>query len=86
VYELFFRDELHARRLKIFDQTAKLNLPELGKLSDANKMSRFSELFEKAYDSNSSLRGSLFDLRSLESVRIIEESGQNVTKEIKEVE
>jgi adenine-specific DNA-methyltransferase len=74
MYELFFRDELHARKLKLFDETAKLNPPELNKLLAADKMSRLRELFEKAYDSSAPLRGSLFDLGSLESVRIIEDS------------
>jgi hypothetical protein len=73
VYELFFRDDLHARKLKLFDETAKLNPPELGKLPEADKMPRLRELFARAYDSNAVLRGSLFDLRSLESVRIVEE-------------
>jgi adenine-specific DNA-methyltransferase len=40
VYELFFRDELHARKLKLFDETAKLNPPELDKLSATDRMSR----------------------------------------------
>src|SRR5439155_8170184 len=72
IYELFFRDELHARKLKLFDETTKLNPPELAKLSEADKISRLRELFEKAYNPSAALRGSLFDLRSLESVRIIE--------------
>ena len=87
MYELFFRDELHARKLKLFEETTKLNPPEFGKLSEAAKASRLRELFEKAYDSNAVLRGSLFDLRSLESVRIIEEGvGEGLPTAINEVE
>ena len=87
VYELFFRDELHARKLKLFDETTKLNPPELAKLSEADKISRLRELFEKAYNPSAALRGSLFDLRSLESVRIIEGGvGESLPSAVNEVE
>jgi len=87
IYELFFRDELHARKLKLFDETAKLNPPKLAKLSEVDKMAHLRELFERAYDPSAALRGSLFDLRSLESVRIIEEeTGENPSSAINEVE
>ena len=85
VYELFFPEDLHARKLNLFDETARLNPPDLAKLSCASKMERLGELFEKAYASNAPLRGSLFDLRSLELVRIIEEaSHQKATTPTKE--
>jgi hypothetical protein len=74
VYELFFADELHARNLRIFDETAKLDPPALEKLSDAQKLTRLDELFKQAYDLKAPLRSMLFSLPSLESVRIIEES------------
>jgi hypothetical protein len=74
VYELFFPEELHARRLKLFDETAKLNPPDLATLPETGKLTALLDLFDKAYDSNAPLRGSLFDLRSLEVVRIIEEA------------
>ena len=50
VYELFFPDELHARKLKLFDETAKLNPPDLAKLSDSRKLAVLQELHAKAYD------------------------------------
>jgi hypothetical protein len=74
VYELFFKDELHARNLRIFDETAKLDPPALEELSDTQKLTRLDELFKQAYDLNAPLRSMLFSLPSLESVRIIEES------------
>lgn len=73
VYELFFHDELHARKLKLFEETARLDLPNLSKLLEEQKLSRLRELFEQAYDTNAPLRAMLFSLRSLEVVRIIEE-------------
>jgi hypothetical protein len=77
VYELFFTGELHARNLRLFDETAKLSPPTLEKLSNAQKLSCLKELFEKAYDTNATVRSMLFSLRSLEIVRTIEESSQN---------
>ena len=72
VYELFFPAELHTRNLHLFDETAKLNPPALEQLSNAQKLTRLNELFEKAYDIKAPLRAMLFDLRSLETIRIIE--------------
>jgi hypothetical protein len=76
VYELFFPDELHARNLRVFDETAKLAPPALEKLSDQQKLSRLKELFDQAYDIKAPLRAMLFSLPSLESVRIIEGESQ----------
>ncbi len=73
VYELFFPDELHARKLKLFDENARLDPPDLSKLPEGQKLARLKELFEQAYDTNAPLRAMLFSLRSLEVVRIIEE-------------
>ncbi|MBI2889872.1 MAG: hypothetical protein HYY13_03700 [Nitrospirae bacterium] len=73
VYELFFPAELHARKLTLFDETAKLNLPDLAEIPEAQKLPRLRESFESAYDTNSPLRAMLFDLHSIEEVRVIEE-------------
>ena len=72
VYELFFPAELHARNLRLFEATAQLNPPALEKLSDAQKLTRLTEVFTQAYDIKAPLRALLFDLRSLETIRIIE--------------
>jgi len=74
VYELFFPEELRGRKLKLFEETAHLDLPDLSKLSEGRKLARLTELFEQTYDSNANLREMLFSLRSLDVVRIIEES------------
>ncbi|MEI6633447.1 MAG: TaqI-like C-terminal specificity domain-containing protein [Chlamydiota bacterium] len=71
VYELFFPGELHARKLKLFDETAKLNPPDLAKLSDSRKLTALRELHAKAYDRDATLRAMLVDLKSLDVVRVI---------------
>jgi adenine-specific DNA-methyltransferase len=73
VYELFFHDELHARNLTLFNETARLNPPDLAKVPEFRKLAALREIFDKAHDSNATLRNMLFDLRSLDVVRVIEE-------------
>ena len=81
VYELFFPGELRSRKFNLFDETAKLKPPELAKLSDVDKLTALEALHEKAYNTNSSLRGMLFDLKSLDVVRVIEEAGEEKERE-----
>jgi len=83
VYELFFPGELHARKLKLFDATAALNLPDLSKVPEKQKLPRLQELFTTAYDAKSDIRSMLFSLRSLEEVRIIEEASAENAAESK---
>jgi hypothetical protein len=73
VYELFFSGELHARKLTLFDETAKLEPPDLSKVPEKQKLERLQEAFSKAYEKNAALRGMLSDLKSLEVVRVIED-------------
>ncbi|MBV5288593.1 MAG: Eco57I restriction-modification methylase domain-containing protein [Pelodictyon phaeoclathratiforme] len=73
VYELFFPDELHSRKIKLFAETVRFVPPDFSTLSEEQRIKRLSDSFEKAYDSNATIRSMLFDLRSLEVVRIIEE-------------
>jgi len=75
VYELFFPGELHARKLKLFDETARLNPPDLSAVPDQQKLARLQEVFTQAHDGQAPLRAMLGDLPSLEVVRIIEEAG-----------
>ena len=72
VYELFFADELHARRLRLFDETARLAPPALATLAKRDRLPALQELFAKAYATAAPLRAALHDLGSLETVRIIE--------------
>ena len=79
VYELFFPGELHARKLKLFDETAKMNLPDLAKLRASDRLEALKELHEKAYAKDATLRGMLFDLKSLDVVRVIEDADTSPT-------
>lgn len=73
IYELFFPGELHTRKLKLFAETAKLHPPDLARLSAANKFAALQELHDKAYAKSATLRGMLFDLKSLDVVKVIED-------------
>ncbi len=73
VYELFFPGELHARKLNLFDQTAKLDLPNLADVPEKRKLEHLQEAFSKAHDRNATLCGMLSDLKSLDVVRVIED-------------
>lgn len=69
VYELFFPGELHARKLHLFEATAKLPLPAAGSPDfPANLQSAFAA----AHDLKSPLRAMLADLQTIEEIRIIE--------------
>jgi hypothetical protein len=70
VYELFFPDELHTRKLKPFDETAKLDPPDLAKVPDGHKLERLQERFDKAAGRMGAM---IEELQKVEVVRIIEE-------------
>ena len=82
VYELFFRDDLYARNIHLFEETAKPENtpPALTALSDADKLAKLHVCFERTYDVNHPLRSQLFSLRSLEPIRIIEAEDAGKTK------
>lgn len=69
VYELFFPGELHARKLHLFEATAKIPLPASGAPDFPAKL---QVAFAAAHDLKSSLRAMLADLQTIEEVRIIE--------------
>lgn len=72
VYELFFPAELHARNLRLFVETAKLEPLALAKLSDTQKLTRLTDVFEQAYKIKAPLREMLESLRTVEPVKTIE--------------
>jgi len=72
VYELYFPEELHAHGIRLFDVALQAYLPPLRSIPDAQRMSGLGELFQSLYASNHPVRGALFSLGSLESVRIVE--------------
>ncbi|MBT0651546.1 Eco57I restriction-modification methylase domain-containing protein [Geomobilimonas luticola] len=72
VYELYFPEELHSSKLHIFDLVAQANFPKLDTLPESERLDRLRKLFETIYHTDHPLRGALFNLGSLEIVRIIE--------------
>ena len=74
VYELFFPEELHARKLALFATTAKLNPPDLAAVPEGQKLARLQELHAAA--DKSALPAMLAGLTKLEEVRLIEEAGR----------
>ena len=71
VYELFFPDELHAQKLFLFHDVKEAQLPVLSEIPEAKRLAVLRETFERIYDLNHPIRGCLFSLGSLETVRII---------------
>jgi hypothetical protein len=74
VYELFFRAELHARHLRLFEETAKPDNapPRIAGIPSDGRLRALHACFERTYDVNHPLRAMLFSLRSLKPIRIIE--------------
>jgi hypothetical protein len=72
VYELFFADELHARSLRLFDETARLAPPAFATLAKRDRLPALQELFAKAYATAAPLRAAIDGLQTLDTVRIVE--------------
>ena len=72
VYELYFGDELHEAGIGIFDLVANAKLPAMESIPEAQRLKRLREIFETIYHLDHPIRGALFSLQSLETVRIIE--------------
>jgi adenine-specific DNA-methyltransferase len=72
VYELYFSDELHAAGIHLFKLISASSLPELNTLPEFERIARLRTEFERTYETNHPLRGALFSLGSLETVRVIE--------------
>ncbi|MDI1247848.1 MAG: Eco57I restriction-modification methylase domain-containing protein [Lacunisphaera sp.] len=72
VYELYFREELHAAGLRLFDLVTQANLPDITKVPEKDRLSTLRKKFEELYDIEHPLRKALFSLGDLEVVRIIE--------------
>jgi len=72
VYELFFQEELYTHKLTLLKYVEDARLPLIAETPEAKRLSRLRETFKLIYDVNHPIRGCLFSLRSLETVRIIE--------------
>ena len=72
VYELFFPSELHAAKIRMFDLTEKLIIPDVASLPESVRLNIIRKEFLRLYDENGALRSALFTLGTLPEVRIIE--------------
>lgn len=71
IYELFFPEAFHAQKLYIFRYTEEAKLPALAGIPATKRLAVLHETFERIYDLNHPIRGCLFSLGALETVRII---------------
>lgn len=72
VYELFFKDDLHARGLTLFDEAERAGLGKLAGLQGAELVKAAEEFADRVFQPSHPLYGMLFDLQALDVVRIIE--------------
>jgi adenine-specific DNA-methyltransferase len=72
VYELFFPDDLHARKLFLFNEVEKEGLLKLDSLSGDELQEAGGELAERIFSPSHPIYGMLHDLQGLDVVRIIE--------------
>jgi hypothetical protein len=84
VYELYFPDELRAHLasnsgdpayLPILTLVKSANLPAMTTWPVARRTAELRAIFQQLYDPNHALRGTLFSLASLETVKLIEGRG-----------
>jgi len=72
VYELFFAEELHARNLRPFAVANAADLQQLSGLTGSALAAAANDWSRQLADPSSQLYATLFDLQSIEAVRIIE--------------
>lgn len=72
VFELFFPDDLHRAKIRLFDACEKAGIGKLAGLKDMALVSAASELAERIFATSHPIYAMLFDLQALDVVRIIE--------------
>ncbi|MFA5592709.1 MAG: Eco57I restriction-modification methylase domain-containing protein [Micavibrio sp.] len=72
VYELFFPEELHAKKLRFFDAAEKAGILKLSGLKGDALRKEAKILADKIFSTSHPLYAMLFDLQALDIVRIIE--------------
>jgi adenine-specific DNA-methyltransferase len=72
VFELFFPDDLHRANIRLFDACEKAGVGKLADLNDKALATAASDLAECIFATSHPIYAMLFDLQSLEVVRIIE--------------
>ncbi|MBA3623165.1 MAG: hypothetical protein H0W48_01595 [Methylibium sp.] len=73
LYELFFPDDLHAAGIHLFDACERENLAHLASLKGAALQTETEALVERIFNNSHPIYAMLFDLQTLDVVRIIEE-------------
>jgi hypothetical protein len=74
VYELFFKEDLHARNLTLFAEAEKAGLGALSGLEGPALLHAAAEFADRVFSPTHPLYAMLFDLQALDVVRIIEGS------------
>ena len=69
---LYFPDQLHECGLRLFELVNQARRPEPDSIPVTQRLARLREVIETIYDSSHPLRVRLFNLGSLETIRIIE--------------
>ena len=72
IYKLYFPDEVYAAGIDLFGLISASSLTELNQLPESERLPRLRADFERTYETSHPLRGALFNLGSLEVVRVIE--------------
>ena len=72
VYELFFPEDLHAAGIRLFDACERESITRLAKLEGAALQTEAVALAERIFSNNHPIYAMLFDLQTLDVVRIIE--------------
>ncbi len=72
VFELFFPDDLHRAKIRLFDACEKAGISKLAGLKDMALVSAANELAERIFATSHPIYAMLFDLQALDVVRIIE--------------
>lgn len=72
VYELFFKDDLHARSHTLFAEAERAGLGKLTGLNGAELVKAAQEFADRVFQPSHPLYGMLYDLQALDVVRIIE--------------
>ena len=72
VYELFFKEDLHARGLTLFEEAERAGLGSLACLEGSSLVKAANEFADRVFTPSHPLYAMLFDLQALDVVRIIE--------------
>jgi adenine-specific DNA-methyltransferase len=72
VYELFFTNELHERRIRLFDALGKSELPDIVAMPADQARNAIATIHEALSRASHPVRGMLFDLQGLPIVQMIE--------------